>query len=523
MVQRTQPPVVCVVGVVPEESEPQMHTSQDPTTTHVRRIELPSGRVALTDVELQRVIGAVLGAAVGDALGAPFEFGPSGAYSERFPVPVLGGIGELTGGGAFGWAPGEFTDDTQMAVALAESLIANHGFEPTDVWERFVAWHSGARDCGVLTGAALRHDTHEGAALAAHRSIGRSAANGALMRVVGLACAFTPADESTLVAAARAQAALTHHDPAAGWGAAIAAAMIRRAILGKDPIDAIPQVLALVAYDAPEQHAVFAQLLHADWRPGQPDETSNGTVWTCLAQAIWAVRTTSDFAGALRAAIDLGGDTDTVATVTGAIAGARDSVQAIPSRWLSYVHGTVHTPTGPRSYDNAALQDLARRLIGRAPVSPTTTEVAAGPVEIAPGLHAADLLGAATVPESWAVVSMCRTGGRFSSHPVRREVFMIDQQGAANADLHRALVDAVDTIDALLAEGRQVVVHCHGGRSRTGLVLKAWAMRSQGLDERRAHGWLAEQWARYEDYQTSFLEELHMHWESSAEDPCVRS
>lgn len=66
----------------------------------------------------ERALGAVLGSAVGDALGAPFEFGPEGAFSARFPVPGQGG--EMCGGG--GWDPGEATDDTQMAVLVAESL-----------------------------------------------------------------------------------------------------------------------------------------------------------------------------------------------------------------------------------------------------------------------------------------------------------------------------------------------------------------------------------------------------------------
>ncbi|MEI7624287.1 MAG: hypothetical protein WCJ88_12085, partial [Actinomycetes bacterium] len=72
-------------------------------------------------------------------------------------------------------------------------------------------------------------------------------------------------------------------------------------------------------------------------------------------------------------------DTDTVATVAGAIAGARDSIQAIPSRWLTYINGVVETPEGVKKFDNASLQDFARALIGRGPVSATPTEPPAGP------------------------------------------------------------------------------------------------------------------------------------------------
>jgi ADP-ribosylglycohydrolase len=84
----------------------------------------------------QRAIGAVVGSAAGDALGAPFEFRPSGEYSRRFPQPVVGGIGEMVGGGGFGWQPGEFTDDTQMAVVQVESLLACGGVDGADLFER---------------------------------------------------------------------------------------------------------------------------------------------------------------------------------------------------------------------------------------------------------------------------------------------------------------------------------------------------------------------------------------------------
>ena len=81
---------------------------------------IPFAHQPITADILQRAMGALLGSAVGDALGAPFEFGPAGQYSAQFPQPVLGGAGEMIGGGSFGWAPAEFTDDTQMTLALAE-------------------------------------------------------------------------------------------------------------------------------------------------------------------------------------------------------------------------------------------------------------------------------------------------------------------------------------------------------------------------------------------------------------------
>ena len=77
-------------------------------------------------IDPDRAVGCVVGSAVGDALGAPFEFGPEGAFSARFPRPGQGG--EMCGGG--GWEPGEATDDTQMAVLVGESLLEHGGLEP---------------------------------------------------------------------------------------------------------------------------------------------------------------------------------------------------------------------------------------------------------------------------------------------------------------------------------------------------------------------------------------------------------
>ena len=88
-----------------------------------------------------------------------------------------------------------------------------------------------------------------------------------------------------------------------------------------------------------------------------------------------------------------------------------------------------------------------------------------------PGLYAADLRAAGDVPTDWAVVSLCRVGDRFANHPIRREVYLVDANDDHNLDLAAVVGDTVDTIDAFLDKGRKVVVHCHAGQSRTGLIL----------------------------------------------------
>ena len=144
----------------------------------------------ITPEILQRAMGALIGSAIGDALGAPFEFGPADQYSTQFPQPVFGGVGEMIGGGSFSWEPAEFTDDTQMTLALAESLLACGGLDLDDLWARFVAWRAGATDVGFATSRALSAANRHEAAMNDAADPGRSASNGALMRTWAIALAY---------------------------------------------------------------------------------------------------------------------------------------------------------------------------------------------------------------------------------------------------------------------------------------------------------------------------------------------
>lgn len=452
----------------------------------------------------QRAIGAVLGSAVGDALGAPFEFGSPGRYSARFPEPVVGGVGEMVGGGGFGWAPGEFTDDTQMAIVQAESLLARGGIDGADLFERFRLWASRANDVGVQTSSVLHSGLpwHEAADAFVRANPGRGAGNGGLMRSTPTAVHFATGSVDDTIAAARATSAVTHAGPSAEWGTAIHHVMVRAALHGGDPFAALEELLSELPYDQDR----YRRMLAPDWTPDTL-EVPNGSVWGCLAQAVWAVRTTDSFADAVVAAIDLGGDTDTVAAVAGGLAGAVYGVQGIPSRWATYVHGHVTTSDGHVTYRAAELQNLAIRLIGRTPSPMAPLGPGAGPTEIEPGLYAADLAAAATVPTDHAVVSLCRTDGRLDGHPLRRSVFLVDQHDA-NPGLDTVLDDVVATIDAFHTEGRPVVVHCHHGQSRTGLVLRAWLMHHHGWDEPAATAHLAERWPHLRLHNDDFTAAL---------------
>ncbi len=285
-------------------------------------------------VRADRSAGAVVGWAVGDALGAPFEFGLGGMFSKRFPQP--GGVdgNELCGGG--GWGPGEATDDTQMGLLVAESLLESGGLDLPDIFGRFRRWAaSDPKDIGILTEAVLGgHLPWNRAARDYFAHNTHTAGNGSLMRAVPAALRYARREQATRVEAARSISALTHADPATGWGCAVYQELVIAALEGRDVHAALPAAIALI--DVP-QRARWERVLRPDWHPRLATE-SNGAVWPTLGTALWALRTTATFEDALRAAVDLGGDTDTVTAVTGGLAGAVHGLPAIPARWTSRVH-----------------------------------------------------------------------------------------------------------------------------------------------------------------------------------------
>src|SRR3712207_4124801 len=189
--------------------------------------------------------------------------------------------------------------------------------------------------------------------------------------------------------AARRTSALTHGDPAAGEGCAVVHELVRVALDGGDPVDAVPAALASVAGEHRER---YAEVLAPDWtpEPGAP----NGSGWPKLGSAVWALRHGTSFADVLRLVIDLGGDTDTVAAVAGGLAGAVHGMGGIPMRWSSVVHGRV-PGHGERVWRLTDLQQLAAALDGGgeqrydAGVIPRI-----GPQEGLPGSWAGNLDGA---------------------------------------------------------------------------------------------------------------------------------
>jgi ADP-ribosyl-[dinitrogen reductase] hydrolase len=468
---------------------------------------------SLTRPQMHSAVGALIGAAAGDALGAPFEFKPAGLYLKTFPTPVLGGTGEMTGGGAFGWAKGEFTDDTQMAIALAEAILAENGeFNPARVWDHFVAWTTRATDIGNTTRRALAGSDYRTAAKKAHDSMGVSGGNGSVMRIAPIGIAGVRWGQEKTQQIAFAQSELTHFDPAAGWSAYIAAEMIRQLILDGSVEGALQHISTQVDDSF---RSTFEELFVAPWHPNDWSHKSNGYSIVCLAQAVWAVRTTSSFEDAVVTAVNLGDDADTVAAVTGAIAGALYGIQNIPARWVTYLHGHVAQPgEESKTYYQYDLIALAHQLLGKNDRAKTEHETPVPPTAVHDlGVLASNALGATLASPEMGIVSLCRMEDMLHTHPHRREFYIVDKWGEGdNPDLRTVTEDAVHTIEAFLREGRQVVVHCHGGRSRTGFILKAWYMRRHQVDHQEAEQWIENVWPHYATWNDDFMEFLNNDW-----------
>ncbi len=246
-----------------------------------------------------------------------------------------------------------------MAVLVAESLVERHGLDLPDIFRRFQQWAaSEPKDIGLQTEDVLTNGMPWDRAADTHfRTNLRAAGNGSLMRASTSAVYFARHGQQATMDAARRIAALTHGDRAAWEGTAIFHELVRRILNGVEPVAALPDILCSVH---PELGDRYATVLAVDWTPDQATEF-NGAVWPCLGSAIWALRTTSSYVEAVRAAIDLGGDTDTVAAVTGGLAGAYYGVDSIPARWIEPLHVPI-PGSGNRVLRLPGLLDLALRL-----------------------------------------------------------------------------------------------------------------------------------------------------------------
>ena len=275
-----------------------------------------------------RYRGSLLGLAAGDALGTTLEFKPAGTFDP---------IADMVGGGPFALEPGQWTDDTSMALCLAESLVGRGEFDARDQMGRFVAWWRNGRlsstgtcfDIGIQTRAALAEFERTGATTAADPNPD-AAGNGSLMRLAPAALMY--ADDHERATEISGRSSMTTHpaprcvDACRYYGALIAAAANGTT---KD------ELLDDGFWRFGELHPEIAEIAAGSFKHRQPPKIEgSGYVVRSLEAALWALDRTDDFRDGALLAVNLGDDADTTGAVYGQLAGAVYGTQGIPPSWL---------------------------------------------------------------------------------------------------------------------------------------------------------------------------------------------
>ena len=280
-----------------------------------------------------RAVGAFIGLGIGDALGAPLEGLP--------PRPIA--VTEMLGGGIHNTLPGQYTDDTLQASALAETLIRCGRFDPEDFAERLVRVYKVHPEFFGPTSRAVL-DLIEGgvgpgaAAAMVHEARGGSRSNGSVMRGIPVGIFYPPGEvREASLAASR----VTHFDPAAGEASAFVNRMVSGMCRGEEAEAAFGG--ALDECRDPELRGLLE-----DYHAHPPEPSLDAVLCTHCAVSIFM--DAGSFRDAVVAAVNLGGDADTVGAVTGGLAGARWGLGAIPESWLRALQ------------DREELLGLARRL-----------------------------------------------------------------------------------------------------------------------------------------------------------------
>ena len=311
--------------------------------------------------------GALLGLAVGDAFGTTMEFQPSKA--PPFPARADGPQREIVGGGPFRVVPGQVTDDTQMACCLFASIRALGAFDIEDVGRRYVAWTASAFDIGNQTRStlsAIHGGTPATDAGTAHWSGAgrRPAGNGSLMRTAPIGV-LLGADAEACRRASLQDSVVTHADPrctlaCATFNAAISAAVHGGVAAAGHLLAAAEKELPLAASSAVAlgfegDYTLAAAELASDLRAARDDDPQltgaidmhryAGYVRVAYRLAFWELLHASDYRDAIVDVANRGGDADTNAAITGALAGALYGRSAIPAEWGDLVLRAQ--PAGP--------------------------------------------------------------------------------------------------------------------------------------------------------------------------------
>jgi ADP-ribosyl-[dinitrogen reductase] hydrolase len=275
----------------------------------------------------ERFRGCLLGLAVGDAVGTTVEFQPRGSFP-----PLV----DMVGGGPFRLQPGQWTDDTSMALCLATSLVEQGEFDPQDQMQRYCNWSQQ----GYLSSTGTCFDIGNTVSQALHRyqqtgdpfsgsTHPQSAGNGCLMRLAPVPMAYFPDRDRTLHFAGES-ARTTHGARECIEASQVFADLLRRALAGASKAE----ILASHSLP-PTMSPGIRAIVQGEYRQKPIEQIKgSGYVVASLEAALWCFASTETYAQAVLAAANLGDDADTTAAICGQIAGAYYGVSDIPTDWL---------------------------------------------------------------------------------------------------------------------------------------------------------------------------------------------
>lgn len=289
----------------------------------------------MKDALWDRYQGSLIGLAVGDALGTSLEFSSPGTFAP---------LKDMVGGGPFRLRPGEWTDDTSMALCLAESLIERQAFDPIDQLQRYCRWYreghlsSNGRcfDIGITVSEALRRFEQTGEAYCGSEDPYK-AGNGSLMRLAPVALAYA-ADPLLALQLAGDSSRTTHAAQAAVDACRYYAGLIVGALqgVGKEALLS-PSYSPVPGYwEEHPIHPAVGETVRGSYKRLQPPEIKgSGYVVKSLEAALWAFYHSDKFKEGCLLAVNLGDDADTTGAIYGQLAGAYYGLSGIPREWAA--------------------------------------------------------------------------------------------------------------------------------------------------------------------------------------------
>ncbi|GAB3942957.1 ADP-ribosylglycohydrolase family protein [Corynebacterium tapiri] len=295
----------------------------------------------MTTSALDRAQGILYGQFIGDSLGSLVEFRTSEEIAQAYPE----GVRELAAGGPFDLAAGQPTDDSELAVTLARSIVRAGGYEGADVVPAYERWaESDPVYIGPDSSMALVHGSPDAG----------SQENGALMRVSPLAVAFRPAEAAEH---ARYDAEVTHPNPLTVEVNAVYAGALSAVLEhGLDAQGALDQLISRATGELREFIDRSRTHLPGDFL------LQMGSVNKAVAALVWELEHGTEFEESLVRVIGRGGDTDTNAAIAGAFLGGVYGVEGIPQRWRTVID-RVRPAGRPEEYWPGDVEALAQQLL----------------------------------------------------------------------------------------------------------------------------------------------------------------